>query len=249
MAFEKYWAQVPAVPFTANGKDNGEITVDGACRFKVGQIVVISSTSQSDLRVKIKRIPSYNIIIVGPSEGKDKGNIRARIDVSNYLLTDIATIRAEEQNRPSIPKKDMDQATFEEEPTLAWRSHLVDKCGESYTDTNRFPVDANFSANIDLKNPNAEGLFVKNIPTKGTEASFTFPNKTAFYQIRVRNNKDVLKIGLNTGDITNGDYWTLDFGNTYSPEVQNDFPDSYTLYFESKHKNDVDVEIRYWYFI
>jgi len=247
MAFEKYWKQIPAVPFTADGRDNGEVTVNDACQFKVGQIVVLKSATESDLRAKIKRIPSYNKIILGPWEGKGRGNIKARMDVSAYLLADIATIRAEEQLRPSIPKKDMDQATFEEEPTIAWRSFLVDKCGNGYTKDNRFPVEGTFNADISYSNK--EGLTVLSIPTKQTEVSFTFPNGLQYYRIRIRGHKDVLKIGLAAGDIAAGNYKTVSYGNTFEPDVLNDFPNNYTLYFETKHKNNMKLEIEYWYFV
>jgi hypothetical protein len=203
MAFEKKWRQVSAVPLTSNGKENGEVTVADACQFKVGQLVVLSSTSQPDLRVKVKRIPSPTIIVFGPTRAK-KGeqNINTRTDVSAYLIADVATIRAEEQSRPSIPQLDMMQAAFEEEPTVAWRTHLIDRCGDSFSKDNPLPVDAqlsvgNLNVNIDL--PNSEGLQVLNIPTKETEVSFTFPNGTQFYKIKARDAKDVIKVGLTAG--------------------------------------------------
>ncbi len=78
--------------------------------------------------------------------------------------------------------------------------------------------------------------------------SFTFPNKTQFYKIKARDAKDVIRVGLSAGDISNGNYWTIEYGNEDSPITPKDFPDNYTLFFESKHKNDVKLEIRYWYF-
>ena len=246
MALQKYWAQVPAVPITQDGGANGEIKVENACNFKVGQRVVLSSTTQPNKTYKIKRIPSYNTIVLG----RINSNIKDRVSVSQYLVADVATIRAEEQNRPEIPKKDMDQASFEEEPTLAWRVYPVDKCGDGYTEEKPFPVPlppGSITAETEISYANTEGLAVLNIADKNTEVNFMFPDNLQYYKIKARDAKDVVKVGLNTGDIDNGNYWTIEFGNEDKPDVINDFPNNYRLYFKSKNKDNVDLEIRYWY--
>ncbi len=149
MAFEKKWARVLPTSLSGDGKDNGEVPIADACKFKVGQIVVLSSATQPDLRVKIKRIPTPTLLVVGPDSQtkKNEVNINTRIDVSAYKVADAATVRAEEQSKTRIPEKDITQATYEREPTLAWRTFNVDKCGNPYSKENPFPVDA--SINVD----------------------------------------------------------------------------------------------------
>ena len=255
MAIEKKWARIAPVPFTTDGGEDGKFTVSNVVCFKVKQKVKLSAAGEPDVVVEIKRIPSITTIIVGSVKIKKqsgiagRGNLSDRADISAYTVAKGATISAEEQDRgkaQNIAWEDIRRVVYEEEPTVAIRTILVDKIGNPYTDNNKFPVSGTFSADID--HPNREGLSVKNIPTKNTEVSFTFPDKLAFYQIRVRDHADVIKVGLSAGNIASGTYWTIDFGNIYSPEVHNDFQNGYTLYFESKHKNNVDLEIRYWYF-
>ena len=69
--------------------------------------------------------------------------------------------------------------------------------------------------------------------------------KTQFYKIQARQN-DVIKVGLSAGDIANGNYWTIDMGEEDHPEYHKDFPDNYTLYFESKHKLLIYLTSWYW---
>lgn len=247
MAIERWWKAIPAQSLTQNGNTGGDVYIADACLFYVKQQVVLSAVGQPDLTCEVKRICGPTRLMVGE---KGKG-IKNNIDISAYTIAGSATIRAAEQGRPPIKPQDIDRATYEEEPTMARRVFNVDRCGNPYTKDNPFPVDAeinvdNVEINIDL--PDSEGLTVLNIPNKTTEVSFTFPNKTQFYKIKARDAKDVIKVGLNAGDIAAGNYWTIDFGNEDDPRVHKDFPDGYTLYFESKHKNDVDLEIRYWYF-
>ena len=215
MAIEKWWKAVDSQSFIIDGTTGGDIQVDALCKFKVKQKVVISAIGESDLVLEIKRICSPTKIKVGPRGG----NIKAVTDITKYTVAKLASIRAEEQGRPPIDWKDTTRATYEEEPTIAWRTIMVDCLGDFYDKDNRFPVDANLSidegikANIEL--PDAEGLTVLDIPLKNTETSFTFPNKLQYYRIKVRDHKDVLKIGLSAGDITAGKYKTVDRGNDF----------------------------------
>lgn len=247
MAIERWWKAIPAQSLTQDGNTGGDVYIADACLFYVKQQVVLSASGQPDLTCEIKRICGPTRIMVGE---KGKG-IRNVIDISVYTVAGGATIRAAEQGRPPIKPQDIDRATYEEEPTVARRVFNVDKCGNPYTKDNPFPVDAeinvdNVEINIDL--PDSEGLTVLNVPTKQTEVSFTFPDKLQYYRVKVRDSKDVLRIGLAAGDISNGDYKTVPKGNSFEPDHPNDFPDGYTLYFETKSKNNMDLEIEYWYF-
>jgi len=245
MAIERWWRAIAAQSFISDGTTGGDIQIDDLCKFKVKQRVVISAIGEPEKVLEIKRICSPTLIKVGPVGG----NIKAVTDITAYTVAKLASIRAEEQGRPPIDSKDTMRATYEEEPTVAWRNILVDCLGDFYDKDNRFPVDAEVSVgeiNIDL--PNAEGFTVLDVLTKDTEESFTFPDKLQYYRVKVRNHEDVLKIGLSAGDIASGDYKTVDRGNSFEPDHPNDFPDGYTLYFETKTKNNMKLEIEYWYF-
>jgi len=115
------------------------------------------------------------------------------------------------------------------------------------TDGDELDINPDGSLNVKLLRANTEAITVLNLPTAATEVAFTFPNKTKFYRIRVRNDADEVRLGLNTGDIASGTYWTINRGTYITSEKEIDFVDNYTIYFESKNKNNVDLEIQYWY--
>lgn len=130
---------VPSTPFTSDGDATGKFTVTDSSIFLVGQIVFLSSNTQSNLELKIKRIlPDGTTVFVGP---KNKG-IHARTDISAYTTADSATITANEQERPNIPEQEIERVTYEEEPTVARRVILVDKNGCRIDSSNPLPVDA-----------------------------------------------------------------------------------------------------------
>jgi len=137
--FEKRWAAVPPQLFTANGASNGEIKVaNSACHlFKVKQKVILSAATLSNLdNIEIKKILDDDTIIVGPCGS----NIHSTINVSAYTVALGAAIFANEQMRSSVPFEEFTRAVYEEEPTVANRTILVDECGDKITDQNPLPV-------------------------------------------------------------------------------------------------------------
>lgn len=160
---EKRWIAVPAQAFTSDGTAQGQITVSDATLFKVKQVVILVSNaiaSRDDLEVK--QIPDKNTIFVGPKGG----NIDARTDLSAYLVADSASIAANEQQRSKVPEQEIERLTYEEEPTVARRSVLVDKFGnklDSVTDShgvNRLAVDGMFTAEVDVQvDVDIEGVY------------------------------------------------------------------------------------------
>lgn len=244
MAIERSYPPVGPVAFTQNGGSDGIISVTDTSFFKVKMIVVVKATSLTDTRFEIKKVISSTEMVLGP-ENKP---IHARSDMSAYTLGLTPTVEAFEQARPNIPPVDFERAVYEEEPVVAKRSYLVDKYGNPYTISNPFPVAlaGSVELNVDLNRPNSQSFAKIEIPTKATEISFTFPNNMKYYRIKVRENKDVIKIGLSSGAIAAGDFWTLGFGCEESPRELVDFPNNYTLYFESKHKDNVYLEILYY---
>lgn len=137
--FEKRWAAVPPQLFTANGTANGEIKVaNTACHFfKVKQKVFLTASSLSPLdNIEIKKILDDETIIVGPCGS----NIHSTINISAYTTALGAAIVANEQMRSSVPLEEFTRAVYEEEPTVANRTILVDECGNRITDNNPLPV-------------------------------------------------------------------------------------------------------------
>lgn len=127
---EKKWPAVAPQLFTANGTAQGLVTVNDARGFKVKQEVVIIATGQPTIRVQIKRFNSAQEFVVGPITTTAGRQLTAREDLTAYTVAAAAFIYAEEQNK-SIPKSDdIDQAVYEQEPTVAIRSFMVNEFGQ-----------------------------------------------------------------------------------------------------------------------
>lgn len=151
---EKRFIAVSPQLFTADGVANGVITVANTRLFKVKQEVVINATSLPTLdTLEIKRINNGNQMVVGPRGA----NINSVQDVSAYTVALGANIFANEQKRPSIPFEESTRAVYEEEPTVATRSVLVDALGEKIGNVvdnngiNRLAVDGQFHAEVDVQ--------------------------------------------------------------------------------------------------
>lgn len=137
--FEKRWAAVPPQLFTTNGSANGEIKVaNTACHlFKVKQKVILSASTLPNLdNIEIKKILDDDTIIIGPCGS----NIHSTTNISAYTVALGAAIFANEQMRSSVPLEEFTRAVYEEEPTVANRTILVDECGNRITDNNPLPV-------------------------------------------------------------------------------------------------------------
>ena len=135
--FEKRFAAVPPQFFTADGTASGLITIarDACILFKVKQKVILTANTLPNIELEIKEIDSNNNIYVGPKAGtlgapNSNTGISARTDISAYTVALSAAIMADEQKRPAIDNIEIVRATYEEEPTTAVRSILVDPCGD-----------------------------------------------------------------------------------------------------------------------
>lgn len=136
---EKRLYAVPPQAFTSDGTTLGQLTVADSSFFVVGHIIQLLSDNQQPLVLKIKRIPNSTTILVG----EDKTPIYQRTDISAYTVVDNATIKAAEQNRPSVPEQEVERNTYAEEPIVARRTVLVDKFGNLVDDDHPIPVNAN----------------------------------------------------------------------------------------------------------
>lgn len=143
--FEKRFPAIPAQLFTADGTADGVVTIVDATLFKVKQQIFISSNTQTPLGpLEVKKINTATQLVVGPVSG----SIFTSTDISAFLLVDGAAIFANEQKRPSIPIDEIKRSTYEEEPTVAVRSILVNKLGHIYDEDN--PLPAMFSGSISV---------------------------------------------------------------------------------------------------
>jgi hypothetical protein len=153
MAIEKRLIAVPPQLFIADGNSSGmgSIEVSDSTLFKVKQHVTVVAAGFPNLDLEIKRIDTATLIFVGPRTG----SIDLRADLANYTIANTAFIYANEQGRPGVPEQTIPRSTFEEEPTLAVRSHLVDKLGNPYTVDSPFPVQLS-DGSINIGPVNAE---------------------------------------------------------------------------------------------
>lgn len=134
---EKRLKAVPPQLFTANGAADGLITLADACQFKVKQQVFLFAATLPNLdQIEVKQVISDTQLYVGPKGGA----ITTRTNVSAYTVALGSAIAANEQLRPSIPFEELTRAVYEEEPTVATRVIMVDKCGDKYGPGNPLPI-------------------------------------------------------------------------------------------------------------
>ncbi len=138
MALEKRFPAVSPQFFTINGSATGIATVLDSSLFKVKQVVIVSSNVRPNIEVEVKHVSSPTEIVLGPRTG----NIFATTDLSLYLTVDGAFVFANEQKRPTITADEFERATYEEEPTVAKRTILVDEFGNKITQANPLPTSA-----------------------------------------------------------------------------------------------------------
>jgi hypothetical protein len=143
--FEKRFAAISLQPFIANGTSSGVITVVDASFFKVKQEVIVQANTLPNLdSIEVKEVISATQLRVGP-KGTSIVGPASQIDLSLYTTALSAGIFSNEQKRPIIKEEEFNRAVYEEEPTVAIRSFLVDKLGRGYNDDNPLPVNASVS--------------------------------------------------------------------------------------------------------
>jgi hypothetical protein len=65
MAFEKRWDSLGPIAFTANGGQYGEISLLSTFGLAVGQEIILKSSTQQRVDLKVKRVLNETDIIVG----------------------------------------------------------------------------------------------------------------------------------------------------------------------------------------
>lgn len=155
MAFVKYWSSISPQAFISDGNFSGTFNLTVTRGFKSNQKVIIEAVGQPVLHGVIKKVLSEITIVVGPSD-RDPGS---RFDLTNYTVAASATIRANFQSRFDIAEDTRSRAVYEEEPTVAIRTSIVNEFGEKITSTNlpatsKEALDVNIAGgNININNP------------------------------------------------------------------------------------------------
>jgi hypothetical protein len=149
---KRYFSQQPQL-LTADGNADGLITIASTYRIKVGQLLVFKSNIATTKVVKVQRVVSQTqFIVIDP---KDTITTKNKLDMSMFLIADTATVEYSEDRRPVIDLLEIQRQVYEEEPTVALRSHLVDWLGRSYDKSNPVPVELS-DGSISIGTVNAE---------------------------------------------------------------------------------------------
>lgn len=162
---EKRFAAISPQLFAASGTTSGVATIPDSSLFKVKQVVIVASSTQPNLELEVKKVQSPTQIVLGPRTG----NIFATADISAYTTTDSAYIFANEQKRPTITADEFERATYEEEPTVAKRTILVDEFGNKITTDNPLPTSATINVppiNVDTVGQGAPAVNADAWPVK-----------------------------------------------------------------------------------
>jgi len=145
MSIEKKWLSVAPRLLTADGTTNGIVTTSTTSGIKVKQFIVLQSSTLPPLEVQVKRVSSPTQFTVGPKPGdpsllQGKSGLKTVTDVSAYTVASGAFFYATEQDK-SVPSiDDINKAVYEQEPTVAKRSILVDEFGNFYNAANPLPT-------------------------------------------------------------------------------------------------------------
>lgn len=234
MALEKRWVAVSAQTFLTQGTSDGKAQVVNACLFKVKQKVLLSGGGLSR-EFEVKRINSDTELELG-SPDRD---ILHRSDLSSYPIG--SSLSAKEQPRPKIAPDNVIRAVYEEEPTVAYRSLLVDLCGDPIDADNPLPIEGEISIETDPK-PGTPNFIRQLVPNKDTEVGITIPNGTKILRFAARGDSRVL-YSFTMGGISSNNFNTLKPGNCfYENMVQ---LDGKTLYV-STNKDNETIEVLAW---
>lgn len=156
---EKRYLEVPPQALTANGNSDGLIQVADATLYKVKQEVRVFSNTVSPIVYEVKRISSATQLHVGLKSLP----ISKYSNTSLFLVADSAMISAPDQERPTISNYDSMRAVYDEEPTVALRSILVDKLGNRIDASNPLPTSATLDVG-DISIETALDAFTKTPP-------------------------------------------------------------------------------------
>lgn len=248
MAIERKYLFVSA-DFLLDGTSKGEVFVSSTVGFFVKQRVILSSTTQPNLNLEVKRVDESTIHL-GPADQP----ITERSNLTAYKASELAKITAFEQQKNTIKPEDFEQWLYEREPVVAKRVIPVDQWGNTWKlikdpyGIYRLPVDAQLNVSgvtVDIQNPTTPNIQNIIAITANTEYSYTFPNNTKKFIIKVRDGDAKLRMGFSLNS-TNNSYITIPYG-AYHQEDSLDLPNGFKVYFQCSKSNKT-IEILSWAF-
>lgn len=246
---EKRFYAIPTQAFTSDGGSDGSVEVVNTYCFKVGQIVTIASNVQAPSRFKVKAVLSDRILKVGPIDAP----IYKFSDMTAYTTADTAMIELVDDSinnsssasnkRPVINLDEIRRQVYEEEPTIALRTHNVDWLGRSYSASNPVPVAFTGDVNVSINEVTTPKITHIPVPSANTEVNYTLTTLTKRFRLRVQDDDSKLQLAFAvTESATN--YWTVNRGSYYE-DNNIDASGGITLYFQCNKANQT-VHIQYW---
>lgn len=142
MAFERTYTSVAPQAFTADGTVQGVVKLASTFGFKVKAQVVVQAPGLPVLTLEVKRVLDVNTLFVGPP-----GPITARTDLSAYTIAAGSFIYMAEQPKAKVGKDEQLYATYDQEPTVAWRTVMVDQLGQYFGSASN-PIAVQFDGTI-----------------------------------------------------------------------------------------------------
>lgn len=241
MANERKWLVVPTQLFISDGGLEGQVQVPSTSGIKVKQKVFVGSNNQDQINLEVKKVIDSTRIVLGPIS-KEMNKFQ---DLTMFIAAFNAYLRIDSQERPAIILNEINRYVYEEEPTVAIRTVMVDELGNKYSSDNPLPVEAELNVEhleVDIQNP---GLpTIENIDTDGNEQEYTFPVGTKRFSIKVRGGEARIFISYVAG-ATSTKYFTVEMGNIYQPGELDPTMDPLTIYFKCSKASKV-IEIESW---
>jgi hypothetical protein len=131
------------------------VTVADTAGFKVGAFAVISQAGGvNSQQVVVEYVQSPTVMFVGPIVTAQTvpyvkpRSIANRLDVSAYTVASGSYVEQYSQPKDILSPDDREIATYDGEPTDAWRTIFVDEYGRYYNTAN--PLPATFSGSITI---------------------------------------------------------------------------------------------------
>lgn len=240
MASERVWIEIPTQLFTSNGGTEGQVSIPSTVGIKVKQKVFVGSNTQDQIPLEVKFVKNDTDIILGPIKGPMRG-VGSTTNLALYLSAANAYLRIDEQQRPTINSPDIFRAVYEEEPTVAIRTYLVDNLGTPWNEDNPLPIEGTITTSPD--DPTTPEIQNIEVPDETQEIEILIPNDTKRYEIRIRKHEATAKIAYAPGE-TDTKYWSLSRGTIFSSQKVS-FPDNSKVYMKVDRPN-VTIEIISW---
>lgn len=225
---ERTWPSIILSPISVNGHI---VTVSSTCGLKVKMTVTLSKVGVTEESFEIKRIFDSTTLMVGP--------LRANIKkTSEAVKFNGGTLSADEQSRNVLGDAPIIRAVYDEEPTIAIRTVLVDKLGQYYSNSNPLPVSSDGT-------PTLVNTVRIPYPVANVEQSVLLPAGTSRIYLAAEKLDAKLRVSYVSGGTTDigNSYITVHQGNSYDRE-ELEMPGNVLYY--CANKSGITIEIEIW---